>query len=108
MLVAPTAIGQGGEDDPLVEVRRRDWRGQGPEQRDEPGRSAELRRARGADAEVAAQDMAGAGGQFVEEEGIDQAARGRTVKRLTRIDWLHTLLMTRPLRKVAARANVAA
>ena len=102
--MAALPIGQGGEQDSLVEIRRGGRRGQRTEQLDELGGAAELGRAGDAAGEVFTQRLTGVGRQFVEEEGIDQAARGRTVKRLARVGRLHTLVMTRQPRKVAGAA----
>ena len=99
--MAAPVVREGGEDDALIEVGRRGGCREGAEQRDEPGRAAQLGRARGAAGEVPAQRGAGPGRQLIEQERIDKAARRGAVERLARVVRRHTLYMTRWRRKVA-------
>jgi len=99
--VAAPVVREGGEDDALIEIGRRCRRREGAEQRDEPSHATQLSRARGAADEVATERGAGSGRQLIEQERIDEAARGGAVERLARVVRRHTLYMTRRHRKVA-------
>ena len=102
--MAALAIGQGGEQDSLVEIRRGGGRWQRTEQLDEPGGATEFRCARGAASEVLAQRLGRCRGQLVEQEGVDEPAGVGAVERLARAIRGHTLLMTGRGRKVASGA----
>ena len=99
--MAAPVVREGGEDDALIEIGRRCRRREGAEQRDEPSHATQLSRARGAADEVATERGAGSGRQLIEQERIDEAARGGAVERLARVVRRHTLYMTRRHRKVA-------
>ncbi len=103
--MAPAAVRDRGEDDPLIKVRRGRGRWERGQQTDQPGRPAELRGARGAGAEVAGESPAVRIGQFVEQVRGDERARGGAVERIAIRKAGHTLYITKGRRKVAAAAS---
>jgi hypothetical protein len=82
MLVAMASIGDGCEDDSLVQVRRRIRRWQSRQQTEEPGGPTQLGKTRRARMHVRGKAAFINLAQISEEVGIDEWARSRAVKRV--------------------------
>lgn len=99
--MAPLAGGDGGQDDPLIEVRRGLGDGERGDETHEPTGAAELSRARRAVADVPRQQRRVGLAELVDEVRVDQAARGVAIHDRATRRAVHILYMTGLAWKVA-------
>jgi hypothetical protein len=102
VLVAPAAIGEGGEDDPFVKVWRRRRLRQSREQAHQPRDAPELCRAGGALPKVAGEETTASLRELVQLIRVDERPRADAVQRLVDVGAVHTLHMTGASEKVAS------
>ncbi len=101
--MAAVAVADRGQQDPLVDVRRRRRRGEAAEEGQEPGRPADLRLAGGAALDVGREASGVDGGELVRQVRVDQATRvGVVESSVTGRRVAHNLYMAGTVRKVAA------
>lgn len=106
--MAALAILEGRHDDPPLQVRRRLRCRQRSEQPDQQRCAAQLCGTRRAAGEVATERTGRFGVQLIEQELVDQGARGRAGGRQGEIVRRHKRLKTPPASKVAAHDSTPA
>ena len=92
--MAPSAVFERGDEDPLVEVRHGPRRAKGPEQAQNPRAPADLGRAGRATLDVGRESRGVARFELVEQERVDQVAGARAVQGMVAMRVRHILYMT--------------
>ncbi len=102
-----SAVVQRGEQDPLVEIRRRARNRKGAKQPQDPGAATDLRGAGRAALDVGGQPGCVARMELIEQERIDQRSGARAIQGVANMRLRHISYMTRPGQKVAGRPLTA-